>query len=129
MCCQGIIGLELLTLITSSWSCWLCMWPLYLSGWRVGVALSTEQTVHIDSGRKRLANGIEMRRHSQSLERLTIIWMSAISVHTVLTAEHFRSCSNRQAKPFSGPSPGSGNQFLLPSALQCVCTGLFMASL
>ena len=128
-CCQGIVRLELLTLITSSWSCWLCMWPLYLSGWRVGGARSTEQPVHMDSGRKRLANGIERRRHFQCLERLTIIWMSAISVHTVLTAERFRSCYNRQAKPFSGLSPGFGSQLPLPNALRCVCTGLFMASL
>ena len=128
-CCQRIVRLELLTLITSSWICWLCMWPLYLSGWRVGGGRSIEQAVHMDSGRKRLANGIEMRRHSQCLERLTIIWMGAISVHTVLTAERFSSCFDRQAKPFSGPSTGSGKKFPLPRALRCVCTGLFMASL
>ena len=52
-CCQGIVRLELLTLITSSWSCWLCMWPLYLSCWRVGDGRSTVQAVHMDSGRKR----------------------------------------------------------------------------
>ena len=32
-CYQGIVRLELLNLITSSWSCWLCMRPLHLSGW------------------------------------------------------------------------------------------------
>ena len=75
--------------------------------------------VHMDSGRKRLANGMEMRRHSQSLEKLTIICMSAISGHTVLTAERFSSCSGRQATPFSGPSPGSGNQLPLPTNFPC----------
>ena len=104
------------------------MWPFYLSGWRVSGSRSTEQAVHMDSGRIWLANGIEIRRRSQSLERLTIIRTSAISGHTVLPAERFSSCSDRQAKPFSSPSPGSGNQFPLPNALQCVRTRLFMAS-
>ena len=82
----------------------------------------------MDSGRKRLASGIESRRHSRSPERQTIIWMSATSGHTVLTAERFSSCSDRQAKPFGALSPGSGNQFPLPNALQCACTGLPMVS-
>ena len=30
----------------------------------MGSGGSTEQAVHMNSGRKRLANGIEMRRHS-----------------------------------------------------------------
>ena len=40
------------------------MWPLYLSAWRVGSGGSTAQVVHMNSGRKRLANGLEMCMHS-----------------------------------------------------------------
>ena len=74
----------------------------------------------------RTSNGIQMRRHPQIPEEADD-YLDERYLRTYFVDSRTFQFLPRQAKPFSGPSPGSGIQFLLPNALQYVGTSLFMA--